>query len=274
MLIKITMPVPNSVIVGASLLIIFFVLLFLILVPLNLYFDIRYNDVHYGKSNALTETKIPSIVHQTWKTNELLDFQTQNRENFISKLGLIEPDLQFPLYTDRDFDEFVETHYDWFLPTWNKLSPFIKKVDTIRYMWLHKYGGIYLDLDVRLISPDIFGKLLLSPRREKTLIVTANSSFAPFVLTGPVLMAAHPGHEFFLRMLHYITRHYDTHVLNATGPVAMSNCLRSYLKASTEERNHHVHLISSSLAGVGPGNFLVKSMTKHDNSGLWKKRYK
>jgi mannosyltransferase OCH1-like enzyme len=88
------------------------------------------------------------------------------------------------------------------------------------------------------------------------------------MMTGPVLMISHPGHEFFLQMLQYIKDNIHKPVLHCTGPYAMTKCMRKYLKSSKYPDS--VKLISSSFAGLNPMNPLVKRMTIHHNAGTWK----
>ena len=42
----------------------------------------------------------------------------------------------------------LQTEYPWFLQTYASYPYNIQRVDAIRYFILHKYGGIYIDLDI------------------------------------------------------------------------------------------------------------------------------
>jgi mannosyltransferase OCH1-like enzyme len=254
------------------LLILLAIIVFTVFIPMNLYFDLNYDTLHRPiKHHCIYPPKtrrIPRIIHQTWKTPDLLPFQSAYRLEFMNALSSVCPAYDFKLHTDRDFLPFVERYFSWFLPTWHKLTPFIKKVDTIRYMWLYIYGGIYIDLDVRLKNVTFFHDIFTSTEYPvNTLIVHSNSSFTPFMLTGPALIAAHAGHDFFINMLYYISDHHHEGTIRATGPTAMTNCLKLYLK--NLKRKGYVKLISCSKAGMGFPNKLVRSMTSHVNSGLW-----
>jgi mannosyltransferase OCH1-like enzyme len=189
---------------------------------------------------------IPHIIHQTWKTTELLPFQQKNLCRW--KRSLPET-FQFKLYVDSDFDAFVHEHFEWFWPTWESLNPFIKKVDAIRYMWLYVYGGVYVDLDLELWKPAEFLKLINHSCPEATAIFTSNSTLRPFIKTSPALMMSHPGHDIWLRMLEYIRDHVDVDdVLYYTGPNALSYVVRDYIQA--RERKGNVLLISQNAFGI------------------------
>lgn len=54
------------------------------------------------------------------------------------------------LWTDATARLFMQTHYPSFLPTYDSYEYNIQRADAIRYFVLHRYGGIYMDLDVSL----------------------------------------------------------------------------------------------------------------------------
>lgn len=45
-------------------------------------------------------------------------------------------------------DKIVKDHFNWFWITYNKYPKNIQRCDTLRYMLMYKYGGVYSDLDV------------------------------------------------------------------------------------------------------------------------------
>lgn len=57
-------------------------------------------------------------------------------------------DFEYKLWTDESSLAFIKEHYPWFLPTYLGYQFNIQRADAIRYFVLHKYGGVYLDLDV------------------------------------------------------------------------------------------------------------------------------
>lgn len=243
-------------------------------VPCDLLFGIRRESRLFYAPNTrrdiCTTSRFPAIFHQTWKTPELLDFQGANRDHWLESLRTINPDFECPLHVDADFDAYVEEHFAWFLPTWNELPEFIMKVDAIRYMWLRVQGGLYADLDLRLLQPDIIQRYMTTEYPEPTAIVTSNSTFPGAANASPVIMFSHPGHDLWLHMLEYIRdHHHEKNVLNRTGPVALSRVLRAYFR--NNERTGNIKLISHSRFGITPKLFIGKRACDHSNSGLWKK---
>ncbi|KAJ3070800.1 hypothetical protein HK102_006588, partial [Quaeritorhiza haematococci] len=97
-----------------------------------------------GEGRGEEKFEIPPIIHQSWKTHELpLKFRAWSntwKENH--------PHWEYRLWTDNDNRRLVEEHYPWFLPTFESFPHNIMRVDSVRVLYLHKYGGVYADLDV------------------------------------------------------------------------------------------------------------------------------
>ena len=57
------------------------------------------------------------------------------------------------LWTDAKSRQLIADHYSWFLPTFDGYKYPIQRADAIRYFVLHRFGGIYMDLDVGCLRP-------------------------------------------------------------------------------------------------------------------------
>merc|ERR1712051_954255 len=51
------------------------------------------------------------------------------------------------LWTDENGRELIESDYPWFLEIYDGYQFGIQRADAVRYFILHKYGGLYADLD-------------------------------------------------------------------------------------------------------------------------------
>lgn len=95
-------------------------------------------------SNNATIEKIPRILHQTWKSSLLPSkWAIQSK-----KCQEMHKDFEYKLWTDESSLEFIKEFYPWFLPTFLGYKFDIQRADAIRYFVLHKYGGVYMDLDI------------------------------------------------------------------------------------------------------------------------------
>lgn len=91
---------------------------------------------------------IPKIVHQTWRSSELpvlfRKIQTHNTEkmsNFEFKLWSHSPGAP-------DIDIFIEKEYPELYEIYKKTKYGVQKADIARLAILHKFGGVYFDLDI------------------------------------------------------------------------------------------------------------------------------
>ncbi|WFD40000.1 uncharacterized protein MJAP1_002982 [Malassezia japonica] len=88
--------------------------------------------------------RIPRIIHQTWKTETLPPHWAKTRAECAAMM----PDYQYMLWSDKSSRELIAADYPWFLPVFDSYPYNIQRADAIRYFVLHKYGGVYMDLDI------------------------------------------------------------------------------------------------------------------------------
>lgn len=56
-------------------------------------------------------------------------------------------------WTDDNADGFFEDYYPWFQDTWNSYPSIVQRADALRYFVLHKFGGVFLDMDLFCRNP-------------------------------------------------------------------------------------------------------------------------
>jgi len=94
------------------------------------------------------------IIHQIFLDIGLKPLE--ERRDYLENIEVnkrINPEWEHKLWTDDSLNEFVSTHYPENLIFWNNFPYPMYKIDYARYMLLHHYGGIYIDLDERCIKP-------------------------------------------------------------------------------------------------------------------------
>ncbi len=171
-----------------------------------------------GACGVSSDDAIPRILHQTWKTR---DVPARFREYVASWLAH-NPGWEHRVWSDDDNDEFIRTHYPAFLPTFRAYRTGIERADAVRYFLLHKYGGLYVDLDfecLRPIEPVLAGATCVlgcEPRLHAERL-----HHRPRLLCN-ALMASAPGHPFWLRvhdeLLRRATRSDGSDPVESTGP--------------------------------------------------------
>jgi hypothetical protein len=130
------------------------------------------------------------------------------------------------LWSDAASREFIVQHYPWFISVFDNYPYAIQRADAIRYFVLHKYGGVYIDLDVGCLRR--FDPLL---RFEVILPKTI-----PVGVSNDIMFAAR-GHPFMEQLIHnlvtfnhqYLTN-YPT-VMFSTGPMFVSASYGIYVDA-------------------------------------------
>tara|TARA_R110000824_G_scaffold79854_1_gene201145 strand:+ start:77 stop:733 length:657 start_codon:yes stop_codon:yes gene_type:complete len=99
---------------------------------------------------------IPKLVHQIFydfgagKTLEdyprFVECLSENRR-FCEETGYIHT-----LWENEEIDELIATEFPGYLKLWEDFTQPIQRVDFARYCILHRYGGIYIDLDIKIIQ--------------------------------------------------------------------------------------------------------------------------
>lgn len=101
---------------------------------------------------ATAPCSIPAVVHQTWKT---VDIRTHSPDavECNSALRRHSPDFFHVHWTDFEIMDFIKEFYADQFNYYLRLNMNIKRADIARYLILHKFGGVYFDLDVELKVP-------------------------------------------------------------------------------------------------------------------------
>lgn len=226
---------------------------------------------------------IPKMIHQTWKNADKLPSQWRE---YFDGWHVKHPDFLHVLWTDEDNVQLVQQYYPEFLDHYNWLPLMIQKTDFVRLMYLHKFGGIYADLDYECFDnivphlPQQKGVLLVES--PLTLSEITQNSFMigeaghPFLydvllLIGEIISDVRDKHSlkypftklynnvFFGRMLHTLS------TLFMTGPATLDKAfVRAHLRNPSikEPTSSGVRLLSHHM-------FYEGTVAKHHHNGSW-----
>lgn len=156
--------------------------------------------------SSLQVVSIPRKIMQTWKTSELPDAWKASQES----IRKFQPEWEYTLLTDNDCIQFVKDYFPTYLDCYLKLKYGVQKADMIRYMWLFKNGGIYLDCDYMIL------KKLDSLFYSDAELYFINSPNIKSVVTNS-FMASKPGCGFWLEVLEEVKRRTEKRELWARG---------------------------------------------------------
>ena len=130
---------------------------------------ILYNLEELESTNIQTTNGYSKIIHLTWKNREIPERWKRSWDNWIS----LHPDFIVMLWTDIENRKLVELYYSDFLDKYDTYPYNIQRVDAVRCFYLHRYGGIYSDLDIAPLRS--FETVLTSYNNEVLLLSDVGS---------------------------------------------------------------------------------------------------
>ncbi|KAG8532492.1 uncharacterized protein KY384_002369 [Bacidia gigantensis] len=217
-------------------------------------------------------TRAPKLLHQSWKDAKL----PPKMQRWSTTCRRINPDWEYVLWTDADNLKLIKTHVPWFLQTYKDLQSEIFRVDAIRNVYMHVFGGVYMDLDTECLKPytDLFEKYNVSTASYDDLGTTL-----PFNATRPAArkaflgrmgtdegsehsipnawMASTPGHPFWLLPLEKIKTGSNSggQAEYVTGPAALYKEVETYrVKYHNEENAIDERYAKSGWGKLYPGH--------------------
>ena len=170
---------------------------------------------------------IPGILHQIWLGGAIPPIWA----GLAKSWPLRHPGWEYRLWTDADSRAFVEHNYPEFLAVYESYPYPVQRSDALRYLLLHRFGGVYVDMDIECLRP-IDGLLggcgaLLVREPEAH---AGERGIPPYLSNA--FIAAEPGHPLLAAVLRTLAAesavavtHRD--VLEMTGPNKFDSVYRS-----------------------------------------------
>jgi len=88
---------------------------------------------------------IPKIVHQTAPTDKQNWHYLWHKcqQSWLSNFS----DFEYFMWNDEQIDDLEKNHYNNYWDMYNSFNIHILKIDFVRFCILHRFGGIYADMD-------------------------------------------------------------------------------------------------------------------------------
>ncbi|KAA3625132.1 MAG: hypothetical protein DWQ08_09585 [Proteobacteria bacterium] len=185
---------------------------------------------------------IPRIIHQTWKNRTI----PSDWQGYVSSWRRHHPHWEYRLWTDEDNERFVCTFHPEFLPVWDRYPHPILKADAIRYLILHRHGGLYVDLDMECLGA--FDRY----RDRDHLVVGAEpaahaAQLGRETLVTNAIMMAPAGNRVLAEVIRRlctgpagpVRTHLD--VMDATGPTMLDDVIHECDEGDTERLPRQVY---------------------------------
>jgi mannosyltransferase OCH1-like enzyme len=182
------------------------------------------------------EVTIPHIIHQIWLQgyskipSHLLSYMKHNK-------------VMHPMWKHYFWDEptilKLLRNNPIYLKTYHQFPYLHQKVDFARYIILYQYGGIYLDMDVKVIKPlDYFTTLgynLIVSKAHMNILESFIISQKKYTLNNGIIFAS-PQEPTLLILIKHICRHPTYHsnnkfqaIFNTTGPIIFTKIIMKNL---------------------------------------------
>ena len=174
---------------------------------------------------------IPRIIHQTWKTTDLLPHMKQSQDSFIR----LNPGWTYILWTDKMNRDLVKKYFSWFIEYYDNYEYNIQRADVIRYFILWLYGGVYTDTDIICKRPlDDLHKELEESGQDLGIIHSSHLDYYSnwFMISSkknpfwPKVWDQLVDVYGYKKCMYCITRHLK--IMMTTGPIFIDRCMKKY----------------------------------------------
>lgn len=169
---------------------------------------------------------IPKVIYQTYKTAKLpLIFKWH-----IGRLKKNNPEYDYQFFDDKRVDEFILKEYgEEVFNLYKRINIGAAKADFFRYAILYKKGGVYLDIDSRILS-----KIDDFIREEDAAVVSYEPGEECFIQYALFFEANHPflAQTMDTMISNLKTNKYPFNTHKMTGPSMFTSAINECIESS------------------------------------------
>tara|TARA_R110000823_G_scaffold208384_1_gene338851 strand:+ start:254 stop:910 length:657 start_codon:yes stop_codon:yes gene_type:complete len=96
---------------------------------------------------------IPKIIHQIYFDLYNKDLKEIKKFYESHKMCKNQDNFKYILWSEKDCEDLINKHYPKYKSLYSNFRYKIQKIDFIRFCILHRFGGIYIDLDMIILQP-------------------------------------------------------------------------------------------------------------------------
>lgn len=161
--------------------------------------------------------RIPHIIHQIWLGSPF----PEKFKKFQETIRRLHPDWEYYLWTDENVKLLQLHNQDLF----DAAKNYGEKSDILRYELLHRYGGVYLDVDIACVKP------LTILHQSFDFYVGLQPLDTNYVQLGIGVLACKPGHWLMAEAVQGLrfTRRVKK-IIQRTGPYYFTKIVSWYLR--------------------------------------------
>ena len=181
-------------------------------------------------SNPTDTMYIPKIIHQVWSG---IDKPLPKLSHVLGNTWKRDyPEWDYILWDNDKMNSFVQEYYPQYWEAYNLFPYNIQRWDAIRYLFLYRFGGMYVDFDyesIRSIEPLIKGKTCCFSEEPETHKGGFGREVDRYFNNGMMLCV--PNHPFMGKIIEAVfsdkgdlhDMHRFDYVLRTTGPWKLMN---------------------------------------------------
>jgi len=163
---------------------------------------------------------VPHVLHQTSRSRTNTNAFMKHCQRIHEADG-----WHYNFWDDASIDAFVKQNFASRYERWHEMQPAIRKIDTVRYMWMYHFGGVYIDSDVECLRP-------------ATSLVNALPKHSAWVpgFPDPFTLMSAPGKEFWIMMIDRVLDNWRSRsVVESSGPAGLQEA--AFVWAQTHGRS-------------------------------------
>jgi hypothetical protein len=134
------------------------------------------------------------LVHQSWKNHR----PEGSSARFFATWGALHPNALHVLWTDAEDVQLISRFYPELQPLYEQLPLYNQRFDLVRLLYLHRYGGLYCDLDYEA-KQDFFSSIRHETNAD--LFVVQSPVLLNEVMQNSLMFSKIQRHEFFLDVI-------------------------------------------------------------------------
>ena len=186
------------------------------------------------KEHNFVNQYIPRVIYQTYKSNTINKELYKNIESWIN----LNPSYQYEFYDDERIRHFLLREYGpKYVKRFDSIKVGASKSDYFRILIIYKFGGVYADLDNKLLKP--LDEIIKSDDTE-ILHKQVNNWYDTHVL----MMS--PNNELLYNCIQIINKNIDDKIkgtaINVTGPNVLRKVIKSkkYIPKKIVHQNDYI----------------------------------
>jgi mannosyltransferase OCH1-like enzyme len=183
------------------------------------------------------------IIHQVWFDFGVMPSRMRSRRIYNQPLlkscrkswSLMNPRFFHIVWNRQQATQLIRTYYKEYEALYHRFPHDIQRCDFVRYCILHRYGGIYADMDYKCCQP--FDRVFALWNRHDVYLVESPNTPGNVPCVSNSLMIArvrdHPFWKILMVQIHQsvdrfslLTRHFE--VMYTTGPGMLTRVFRVY----------------------------------------------